>query len=639
MKSSITLPTSSVIKKPTTLSFEEAASIPTVFLTATYGLERLAKIKKGDKVLIHACAGGVGQAALQVAQRAGAIVYATASKGKWDFLKSQGVKYIMNSRTLDFANEIKRLTNGEGVDIILNSLKGEYIPKNLDLLAANGRYVEIGKIDTWSKERVQEYRPDIQYFSFDLADKLRVESSFCTNLLTELVERFESGFFKVIPIKTFSFQKASNAFRYLAQAKNIGKVVLSLPQKPTKPIYDEKKYYVIAGGLGALGLKVAKILAKNGVKNLVLFGRSLPSNTAQLEMNSLRKEGINIQTFQTDISKKNEVEDLFKNLDSILKLPLGGIVQAAGILDDGMLQQQNWDRFSKVLTPKIKGTWILHQVTKDRPLDFFICFSSLTSVIGAPGQSNYAVANSFMDGLMQYRRSINLPALSINWGPWNGGGMATKMDKISKQRLRNMGLDELSVTEADNIFATLSSKSNCTQVAAAPINWSKYFAAQRQKTFNPFLEAYRDQQLENVNGSFLNSLQNSPPEEREELLFDHIRTQIAEVLGFDSPKEITARQRLFDLGIDSLMAVEVQNRLSKSLGMHLTSSLIFDYPTLEALTNYLLLELFPEERRESPNTIKANTSDASLSTSKISNLSEEELAIELAKLVETMESS
>ena len=275
----VTIPAELTVPKPENLSFAETATIPLAFLTAYYGLNYLAKIKPGERVLIHAAAGGVGQAAVQLAQRAGAEVFATASPGKWEFLKSMGVKCVMNSRTLDFADEIMSITAGQGVDVVLNSLNGEFIAKSFEVLGKNGRFVEIGKIGIWDESRVLQFRPDVSYFHFDLGEVRRQNPDFISTRLRELMHEFKQGRLKPLPYKNFPVSDVVSAFRYMAGAKHIGKVVISMPE--IEKSADSKQFsikenssYLITGGLGALGLKVAQWMVEQGAKHLVLMGRS-----------------------------------------------------------------------------------------------------------------------------------------------------------------------------------------------------------------------------------------------------------------------------------------------------------------------------------------------------------------------------
>jgi 8-amino-7-oxononanoate synthase len=589
-----------VIQKPKTLSFPEAATIPTAFLTAYYGLHHLADLKKGDRVLIHAAAGGVGQAAVQLAQQAGAIVFATASPTKWDALKALGVSHIMNSRTLDFVEDVLALTEGKGVDIVLNSLNGAFISNSLDVLAPNGRFVEIGKLGIWSEAEVHQVRADVAYFPFDLLEISQSHPALIATFLAELMQRFRHGTLHTLPHTLFPIQEAANAFRYMAQAKHIGKVVLTVPvpdSPPPRPLLQGT--YLITGGFGSLGLQVASWLFHQGVKHLVLVGRHSPSPMAQATIHQLQESGVSIQVIQADITKTSDVElllDTIESLDTAASHPLKGIVHTAGVLDDGVLQKLTWSRFEQVMAPKLAGTWNLHTLTQHLSLDVFVCFSSIASLVGSAGQGNYAAANAFMDTLMQYRRQMGQPGLSINWGPWLNSEMVTSLSEHERQRLTTSGLTPIPSHEGLEILGTLLAQ-EAAQVGAFPVDWQRFtaqlpnqgapFLSELVPTANPSSASHStarattelQQQLADANG------------DRALLLRNHLQMQVAKVLGFSAPELVDPTEKFADLGMDSLMAVELNNRLQASLGCKIPQTITFDYPTIAKMADYLNQEI------------------------------------------------
>jgi myxalamid-type polyketide synthase MxaB len=581
-----------VALKPASLSFEAAATIPIAFLTADYGLRQLANIQPGDRILIHAAAGGVGQAAVQIAQSVGAEIFATASPGKWDFLKSLGIKHVMNSRSLDFAQTIMDITQGEGVNIVLNSLNGEFIAKSFEVLASQGRFIEIGKLGIWDEQQVKHIRPDVMYFPFDLLDISMSHPEKIADLLDNLMQRFDQDVLQPLPHEVFSSHQVTDAFRYMAQAKHIGKVVVSQPTVPSKmPISDvtdtvqSDATYLITGGLGALGLKVAEWLVEQGAQQLVLMGRQSPSETAQSMIQRWQQADVQVHVAQVDISSAEAIADLLHTLTTTMP-PLRGIIHAAGVLEDGMMLQQSWEQFKRVMAPKVEGTWYLHCLTQNQPLDFFVCFSSVSALLGSPGQSNYAAANAFMDALMQHRRAIGLPGLSINWGPWSEGGMAAALKDRDRARWETLGVGTIAPSQGLSILKLLLEQSPA-QVGVLPIQWSR-FISQFSRSIPPFLQVFAPTDgVTSKRSDVLQQLATAAVGDRRSLLTAHIRAEIAKVLGLSSPEQIELRQRLFDLGIDSLMAVELKSRLESSLDCSLRSTLIFDYPTVEALIDYL----------------------------------------------------
>ncbi|MEO1799232.1 MAG: aminotransferase class I/II-fold pyridoxal phosphate-dependent enzyme, partial [Cyanobacteria bacterium J06629_2] len=572
------------IAKPKHLSHVEAATIPTTFLTAYYGLHYLAQIKPGDKILIHAAAGGVGQAAVQIAKQAGAEIYATASTGKWDFLKASGIKYVMNSRNLDFAAEIMELTDGKGVDLILNSLNGDFIPKNLAILAPNGRFVEIGKVGIWERSQVAAQRADISYFPFDLLEVSNRDPDLIKRLFLELRQQFVSGKLKPLPHKVFPLQQADNAFRYMAQAKHIGKVVIDLPQH--QQVVKADGSYLITGGTGALGLEVANWLVSEGAKQLILLARSQPSSSVQQAIAKLEQQGVKVNLVRVDISNYDALAQVFASLDS--NYPLKGIIHAAGVLDDGLLNSLTWERFQRVLQPKVAGAWNLHRASAKLDLDWFVCFSSIVSAFGAPGQSNYAAANGFVDSLMNYRRQQGLPGSSINWSIWSEVGMASRLTAEQQQRLEQQGLTAIAPAAGIKVLKQLLQQ-QAGQTVVFPVDWATFL---RQQPQNPFFEAVQPvSEVKKSASSFLQQLAQAPPEQQQSVLQSHIRTQIAKVLGFADPEDVDTQEKFADLGMDSLMAVEFKNSLQASFGDAISLTAAFDHPNVELLTDYIAQEL------------------------------------------------
>ncbi len=587
----VTLPAMFVVHKPASLSFAEAATIPTAFLTAYYGLHDLAKMQAGNKVLIHAAAGGVGQAAVQLAQLAGAEIVATASPAKWDFLRSIGISHIFNSRTLEFTDEIHKFIP-DGVDVILNSLNGDFIPKNLEILAAQGRFVEIGKVGIWDAEQVQQVRSDVDYLPFDLLEISQQHPALIANLLRQLMLLFQQGKLRPLPYVSFEIQDAIEAFRYMAQAKHIGKVVITLPHlTPNQPVVRSDSCYLITGGTGGLGLKIAQWLAEQGAKHLILMGRHAPSGVAQTAIQQLQETGTTVDCLTVDITDFDRLNQALTPYFSTAN-PLRGIIHAAGMLEDGLLPQQTWSRFEAVMNPKVKGAWNLHCITQDQPIDFFVCFSSIASVIGSIGQSNYAAANAFLDSLAHYRRQSGLPGLSINWGAWAEVGMAAQLSESEQQRMIQSGMQWVQPEQGVQILAELLQQ-NAIQTTVLPIDWSTFRSRlPSQQSFPLLNQVFPAAPSTNQPTSqpalteFQQQLAASP--DRLVAMQNHLQTQLAKVLGFSAPEAIDPQEHFGDLGMDSLMAVEFRNRLEHSLGYAVPQTLAFDYPTVATLAKYLI---------------------------------------------------
>jgi acyl transferase domain-containing protein/NADPH:quinone reductase-like Zn-dependent oxidoreductase/acyl carrier protein len=578
---------------PAWLGVNDAAGIPIAFLTAWYGLHELAGIRAGDRVLIHAAAGGVGLAAVQLAQRAGAVVFATAgSPDKHAYLRGIGVEHVMSSRSIDFADEVMRITDGTGVDIVLNALADEFIPASLGVLRTGGCFLEIGKRGVWTTERVTTLNPTLRYHMYDLSEALQ-EEGWMAATLDRLMPAFESGDLKVSPLRAFPLEQAEDAFRFMARARHIGKIVLTQRHASDgAAALREDATYLVTGGLGGLGLLVAAWLADSGARNIVLLGRNPPDAAAGEHITSLEGAGVRVLAVQADVAEADDVRRALGAIQGQLP-PLRGVIHAAGVIDDGLLPQLTWERFEAVMRPKVLGSWHLHDATRHLPLDFFVLFSTGSSIMGAAGQANYAAANGFLDGLAHHRRSLGLPATSINWGAWSGVGMAATVSENSRHRWRASGLSMIGPRDGIRVLGRIMDELP-TQVAVLPFDWST--VASRGGAERPLLSILvaGTRAATEPAASFLDSLSVLPPAGQVDALNRHVHERVAYVLGLDASVPLTPTRGLSDLGMDSLMAVELSRQLQTSLGCKLPSTLAFEFPTLAALTQFLAAEVLGE---------------------------------------------
>jgi len=630
-----------VMPKPAALSFEESATIPIAFLSAYYALCRLGQMKAGDRVLIHAASGGVGLAAIQLARQAGAEIFATAgSPRKREYLQSLGIQHVMNSRSLDFAEQILQATGGEGVDLVLNSLTGETIASSLSVLRAGGRFLELGKTDLWDQTRVDAFRPGVTFHAIALDQMMAEQADLVCELMQEVVPQFEDQRLQPLPLRKFSIRRVVEALRHMARAEHIGKVVIeaeTLTGSEQTFWLREDGSYLVTGGLGGLGLKVARWLAQHGARNLVLVGRSSPSEQAAAELQEIEKVGVRVAVRRCDVSRRDDVAELLSAIGRDLP-PLRGIFHLAGVLDDGVLREQTRERFDRVLGAKVLGAWHLHELTADAALDHFVLFSSAASLLGSPGQGNYAAANAFLDALAHHRRAEQRPGLSINWGSWAEVGMAARLRETQGSRWSEAGIGWI---ELDRGLHTLEELllEDATQVGVLPVNWAKFFeripAGAEPAWLSDLARQTRAAHGAKASGPpvLAEKLKTVTAGERLEVATTFLRQQAAQVLAMDENHLPDARRPLNELGFDSLTGVEFCNRVARAAGQHLNPMLLFDYPTLESLAGYVVRDLLhmeagpaaPAEPAAAGDETPAGEADREQALDEVEGMSEEEI--------------
>ncbi|MEO8900003.1 MAG: SDR family NAD(P)-dependent oxidoreductase [Polyangiaceae bacterium] len=589
---------------PPRTSFVEAATVPFAFMTALFALRDCAALKPGETVLIHAAAGGVGQAAVQLARRAGATIIATAgSAAKRAFLRAQGIVHVFDSRSLAFQAEVLALSNGRGVDAVLNSLAGEVISASVACLAANGRFLEIGKRDIWTAEQFAAVRPDGRYFAIDLAALRQQDPARSAALFDEVIGQLASGEIGALTVRAFPLRSAAAAFRFMAQARHIGKIVL-VPEEAQRAALDRlspNASYLVTGGLTGIGLLSAERLVERGARHLALVGRRAPGVGAQASIERLRASGVVVQVMAEDVGSASGVARVFTAIDAALP-PLRGIIHSAGALDDGALLQQSWARFVVPLHAKVDGAWALHVGSVNRRLDFFVLYSSVASVLGSSGQANHSAANAFLDALAAHRRALGLPAISISWGAWSEIGAAA--DRRVDERVGAFGLGVITPQHGLELLDE-ATRSDAAHVAAVPVIW-KRFLEQRSANGRALFARLAEQRVTSAVASVtehaapagaldLEALMDASSARRYSVLLAFVTEHVARVIGVPRGSLIAADQPLNELGLDSLMAVDLRNRLSRGLrkARSLPATIVFDYPTLDALARHLATLITP----------------------------------------------
>lgn len=598
--SHITVPEARLARMPERLGFDEAAAIPVAFLTAWYALHHLARIRAGDRVLIHAATGGVGLAAVQIAQLAGAEVLATAgSPWKREFLRALGVKDVMDSRSLAFADEVREITGGRGVDIVLNSLAGEAIAKGVGCLAPGGRFLEIGKRDVYQNARLglRPFRHNVSFFVIDLARLIRDDPPLIAGLLDQILSLFGNGDLHPLPVRTFDASLAGQAFRHMSQARHIGKIVLSMePRGITMRAGEDARparfradaTYVITGGLGGFGLALAEWMFKGGARHLVLAGRSGASTEAAARtVEALRERGCDVLVAQSDVTNAEDMASLFAKIAQDMPR-VRGIIHAAMVMDDCTIARQTSSRFGRVMAPKTAGAWNLHVVSRDLPLDFFVLFSSFSSMAGNPGQCSYAAANCFLDALAHHRRARGLPALVVNWGPLGDVGYIARHADL-EAALRAQGLSSLAPDDALDTLGRLVN-AGAAQVGVVKIDWQRIAGTMRSVLNLPRYEEVRSGTTGEVAAdgkTIIESILDLPEAKRHPALADALKEQVAKVLRIPAAR-LDMQRPLNTLGFDSLMSVELANRIEGHFGIVLPPGKLTAATSTSALAGELL---------------------------------------------------
>ncbi len=571
---------------PDGLSAVAAASLPAAALTVRLAFD-WAQLNPGDRVLIHAASGGVGLAAIQLARRHGAIVFATASAHKRATLRELGVDYVYDSRSTDFADQILADTGGAGVDVVLNSLTNEgFIEATVRATARDGRFAEIAKRDIWTPEQMRAVRPDIAYRIVALDGTAIEDPERIRGLLEEVSDGLARGEWQPLPVEIYPLTEAKTAFRRMQQARHIGKIVLQIP-KPLQPQGDRS--YLVTGGLGAIGLHTAAYLAQLGAGDIVLTGRHGPGAEARRAIEEIAERyRCRIHTFAADVGDEAEVAKLLERIRAELP-PLAGVAHLAGVLDDALLSQQSVERFRTVLAPKAFGAWHLDSLTKDDNLDFFIVYSSISSLLGSPGQANYATANALLDGLAARRQARGLPATSVNFGPWAHGGMASS--EAARANIGALGLVPLEPTLALGALAEVVAN-GAVQATVLKANWqraAKVLGGARPPILDLVLPGAVGETVGDT--ELLRQLQEIPVAQRAGFITEFLQREVQGFLRLAQPPAATSR--FLDLGTDSLMAVELRNRLHSQFGGAFTinATAVFDYPSIGSLAEYLAGQL------------------------------------------------
>ena len=588
-----------VVAKPQRLSFERAAALPLAFVTAHYALSELGRMEAGETVLIHAATGGVGQAAVRLAKRVGARILATAgSEEKRALLRQSGIADVFDSRSLDFVGQVLDATEGRGVDLVLNSLAGDMIDRSLDVLADYGRFLELGKIDIDKNHRVgmRVLDRNASIHGVDLDRLLAQRPDHAGRLLREVMNLLEREEVTSLPHQGFASEDVSTAFQHMASAKHVGKVVISLSQAPAAlqrsdvPRLEGDACYLVTGGFGGFGRELLSWLASCGARHLVVLSRSGASTPEARELvQGLGRRGVRVHDERLDIASEPALAQLMARFGA--QLPsLRGVFHAAAILDDDLLKKQTLARYERVAVSKLDAAWALHRATRGAELDYFVLFSSVTSVLGNHGSGNYVAANAFIDSLAHYRRRLGLPALTVNWGLIANVGMAQAAPTI-RRHLEAGGLMALHTRlglDALGRELTLGT----TQVTLSPLRWERWLKYHHKEGSPRFaLVAGRasdeaPRKAGQSDNAFAEAWAAAPPEERPRLAREAVGARVARIFGTSASK-LDPETLLSALGLDSLMALELRSKLEE-LGLTLPVATLLERTTLNSLAEALI---------------------------------------------------
>ncbi|MFI2712298.1 SDR family NAD(P)-dependent oxidoreductase [Micromonospora sp. NPDC018662] len=576
-------------------TFAQAATVPVVFLTAWRGLVGLGRLRAGESVLVHAGAGGVGMAAVQIARHLGAEVFATASEGKWQALRELGVPddHLASSRTLDFEARFLDVTGGRGVDVVLDALAREFVDASLRLLPRGGRFLEMGKTDVRDPARVAADHPGVDYQAYDLT---QVDPDEIQRMLTELLALFATGALRPLPVRAWDVRQAPDAFRYVSQARHVGKVVLTMPET-----WDPDGTVLLTGGTGLLGGLVARrLVTGHGVRHLLLASRGGPDAPGAAELTAeLTALGATVTVAAADVADRDAVAGLLTAVPAAH--PLTAVVHLAGVLDDGVVTALTPERLDTVFRPKVDAARHLDELTRPLDLAGFVLFSSGAGVFGVPGQGNYAAANAWLDALARRRRGAGLPARAYAWGLWAQASTLTAgVDRAGTTRDGQVAIpSDLGMALFDAGLAAPEEHLVPTRVDRAALAGRPHVPALMRGLVRA--DRPKARAAATTGGADLaGRLRALTGAEQSALLLDLVRATAAAVLGHGSPDAIREGQAFHELGFDSLTAVELRNRLTEATGERLPATAVFDYPDPAALAGYLRSRLVPDGAQAAP---------------------------------------
>jgi len=595
-----------VMRMPSGMSYTAAATVPVAFLTTVYALGHLAQLDEGETVLIHGGAGGVGLAAIQYAKHRGARVFATAgSPAKRALLENLGVDAVLDSRSLAFADDVMRLTDGEGVDVVLNSLAGEAMRRSLMLVKPFGRFLELGKRDFYENSSVglRPFRHNVTYYGID-ADQLPLRRpQLAAALFKEITTLFAAGALRPLPHRVFDYADVEDAFRLMQVSGHIGKIVLTpgetLPVAiPTAHAFtaDPDLTYVVTGGLDGFGLESARWLARCGARHLALISRRGPATpNAAAVLADFAASGVDAQAYAADVGDEDALSSTLATIRA-RQAALGGVIHAAVAMDDALLRDLDAERFARALHPKLGGAEALDRLTRGDKISLFLLFSSVTTAFGNPGQGNYVAANAAIEAIARRRHAQGLPALAVQWGPIGDAGYLARETQVSDMLARQLGSAHLSAEEAlDTLPSILAT--GAPVVGMATLRWA---ALRRQLPLmqSPLFAEMNSGAAEEAAEVDLKALlAECSPEEARERITGLLVEEVARIMKLAIDR-VEPQRPLAELGMDSLMAVELRLAVEQRFGISIPLLALSEGATLTAMAGRIVRSLGSEGESE-----------------------------------------
>ncbi|MBO6920525.1 MAG: SDR family NAD(P)-dependent oxidoreductase, partial [Rhizobiaceae bacterium] len=616
----VVVPAFGVAKLPEHQELISAATMPVAFLTAYYSLMELGGLKKDQWVVIHGAAGGVGLAALQIVKWAGAKVIATAgSEEKRELLKILGAEHVLNSRSLEFAEQVKQIT-GEGAHIVLNSLAGEAMERGIEALRPFGRFLELGKRDYYANTKIglRPFRKNVSYFGIDLDQLLKHDQEYASSMIKDVFSLVNEGTFTPLPYRVFEGEQVQDAFRLMQRSGQIGKILIRPPSANTIKVLDKVKpisfsaegAHVIIGGLGGFGSEIAKWVADHGAKTIVLTSRKGVIDKQHEEViKKLKLMGVTIIVKSCDVTHRISVENLLSELREIM--PIKSIIHAAMVLDDGIITSLDAERFEKVLSPKIKGADNLNKLTWQDELEHFILFSSATTMFGNPGQANYVAANGYLEGLARERRLAGRPAISVGWGAIGDVGFLAQNQETSDKLSRFLGDAMIGARQGLDVLADAMARDDGKVESAVlhigKFDWTSAYAALptlRGKMFEKIVNSLEKSADTETKIDLAELIAGKDDNEAIPIISELMKSEISTILRLPM-EEIDLVRPLSELGMDSLMGLELRMSIQKKFDLEMPLVALSGTTNLSDIVTQMLKTIKASENADTQ-TLEAN---------------------------------